>query len=318
MLDDLVTLGPLHSSDGKSGAVLERVSSGDRQLIRKRVSAESDWVMRVSHDHSFRPLQMWQAGLFDQLPECIRHAIVDITLVDGELTLIMEDVGAWLVPAGDDPVTLEQHHCFIDHMATLHHRFLGFADDVALLPLSHRYVMFAPRMIAAELDRPDTHPVIGLMTQGWRLLDDVAPELAQTVRPLHQDATPLVAALRERPQTLLHGDWKMGNLGTDSDGRTILLDWACPGRGPLCSDLAHYLALNAARLPEPKEAVISAYRAALESRGVETDGWFDPQLGLCLIGYTLLMGWEKALAGGDELAWWQDRALAARPYLVSV
>jgi hypothetical protein len=64
--------------------------------------------------------------------------------------------------------------------------------------------------------------------------------------------------------------------------------------------------------------VIPAHRAALESRGVETDGWFDPQLALCLIGYTLLMGWEKALAGGDELAWWQDRALAARPYLVSV
>ncbi len=26
--------------------------------------------MRVSNDHTFRVLQMWQAGLLDQLPAC--------------------------------------------------------------------------------------------------------------------------------------------------------------------------------------------------------------------------------------------------------
>jgi hypothetical protein len=44
-------------------------------------------------------------------------------------------------------------------------------------------------------------------------------------------------------------DWKMGNLGTHPDGRTILLDWAFPGAGPARWDLCRYLALNRARLP---------------------------------------------------------------------
>jgi hypothetical protein len=58
--------------------------------------------------------------------------------------------------------------------------------------------------------------------------------------------------------------------GTHPDGRTILLDWAFPGAGPACWDRCWYLALNRARLPEPKEAAISRFRAALEDRGIDT------------------------------------------------
>jgi hypothetical protein len=57
------------------------------------------------------------------------------------------------------------------------------------------------------------------------------------------------------------------NLGSHSDGRTILLDRTLPGAGPACWDLCWYLALNRARLPEPKEAAISRFRAALEGHG---------------------------------------------------
>ena len=70
----------------------------------------------------------------------------------------------------------------------------------------------------------------------------------------------------------------MGNLGTYPDGRTILLDWAFPGAGPACWDLSWYLALNRARLPEPKEALIRRFRAALEDRGVGTGSWWQQQL----------------------------------------
>ena len=46
-----------------------------------------------------------------------------------------------------------------------------------------------------------------------------------------------------------------------------MLDWAYPGAAPPCWELAWYLALNRARLPEPKEAPIARYRAALEAAG---------------------------------------------------
>ena len=74
---------------------------------------------------------------------------------------------------------------------------------------------------------------------------------------------------------------------------------------------------NRARLPEQKEATISRFRAALESREISTAGWWQEQLDLCLIGIMATFGWEKALGDQDELAWWEARvaAAAARQHL---
>jgi hypothetical protein len=57
-----------------------------------------------------------------------------------------------------------------------------------------------------------------------------------------------------------------------------LLDWTLPGAGPACWDLYWYLALNRARLPEPKEAAISRFRAALEDHRIATASWWQEQL----------------------------------------
>ena len=99
----------------------------------------------------------------------------------------------------------------------------------------------------------------------------------------------------------------MGNLGRHPDGRTILLDWAYPGAGPPCWDLAWYLSLNAARLPVSKEDTIAAFRTALE-RDVDTQGWFEDQLALSLLADMAAFGWEKALGADDELRWWSAGA----------
>ena len=127
---------------------------------------------------------------------------------------------------------------------------------------------------------------------------------------LREAPWPLVDALLALPQTFVHGDWKMGNLGSHPDGRTILLDWAYPGAGPACWDLAWYLALNRARLPESKEATIEAFRGSLWAHGVDPAGWFDLQAALCLLAMTASFGWEKALGDDAELGWWVERALA--------
>lgn len=77
-----------------------------------------------------------------------------------------------------------------------------------------------------------------LMPDGWACFAQRAPRVAEVVFALQDDPTPLVAALATTPQTLVHGDWKAGNLGRDPDGRTILLDWAVPGIAPPCVDIA--------------------------------------------------------------------------------
>ena len=146
--------------------------------------------------------------------------------------------------------------------------------------------------------------------RGWPLLEEVAPRAAEVVVPLVHEPGPLVAGLAATPQTLVHGNWKLDNLGTDPEGRTILLDWELPGRGAPVSDLAWYLAVNCRRLPTTKEQAIEAYRAALERHGVDTGPWWERQLGLCLVGALVQFGWEKALGGrDDELVWWEEQAV---------
>ena len=104
----------------------------------------------------------------------------------------------------------------------------------------------------------------------------------------------------------MHGDWKFGNLGSHPDGRTVLLDWAWPGRSGACTDLAWYLAVNCDRLPETKEDAIAAYRASLERRGVDTGAWWAQQLELALVGAFVQLGWSKT-GNPAELDWWTAR-----------
>jgi hypothetical protein len=199
---------------------------------------------------------------------------------------------------------------FVEHMAALHARFWGFEDTYGLMPMATRYVAFSEWMVETERARGFSSVVPRLAGEGWVRLAQVDHPVVPVADQLRRDPSPLLAALEATPPTLLQGDWKMGNLGRHADGRTILLDWAYPGRGPGAYELAWYLAINSARLPQSKEDTIEAYRSALERRGVETAGWFDIQLDLCLLGQLLILGWEKALGGGDELAWWLDRGLA--------
>jgi len=104
----------------------------------------------------------------------------------------------------------------------------------------------------------------------------------------------------------VHGDWKYGNLGSLTDGRTVLVDWAWPGRAAPTVDLAWYLAVNCDRLPESKEDAIAQYRDGLTRRGVSTQDWWDRQLDLALLGAFVQLGWSKA-ADPAELGWWVRR-----------
>ena len=117
-----------------------------------------------------------------------------------------------------------------------------------------------------------------------------------------------MAGLRRTPQTFLHGDWKMGNLGARGD-QTVLLDWTYPGVGPVGHDLGWYLALNRARLPEPKDAAIDAFRAVARAPRRRHDRMVGaPSSALCLLGTLVQFGWEKALGDDEELGWWCERA----------
>jgi hypothetical protein len=299
-------------SDGKSGSHFERVTIDGAHYFLKRLSRETDWIMRVTGDRSLRTFQIWQAGLMNQVPATIDHAMVAME-VDGSgeaavLSTLMRDVGAHLIPEGDMPVTPTQHESFIDHLAELSATFWGFTDTIGgLATMAERVRFFDSPNVARELDVPEPPGTIVAADAGWRALPDRSPLLADLADVVQRDPRLLTEPLEETPVTFLHGDWKMGNLGMHPGGRTILLDWAYPGSGPACWDLCWYVALNRARLPESKEATFVRFRASLERHGIDTTDWFERQLDLCLIGMIVTFGWEKALGDEGELRWWESR-----------
>ena len=312
LLADATARVVLDPGDGKSGATFERVTIDGRPHFAKTAGYRTDWLMRTSGDRDLRTLKIWRAGIMRDAPTEIDHTVVGMA-VDGTgegamLTMLMRDVGAHLIAEGDAKVSVETHLGLIDGLAALSARYWGWTDDIGLKTLEERLRFFAPETIAAEATVPDPPVPIQVAMQGWPRLAERAPELSALLTAIHTAPGALAEAMRSTPVTFLHGDWKMGNLGRHLDGRTILLDWAYPGSGPVLWDLAWYLALNRARLPISKEATIEAMRDALDRRGVRTSGWFDLQLDLCLLGMAACMGWEKAMGDDDELRWWEQRA----------
>jgi hypothetical protein len=304
---------PFRNADGKSGSRFERVEIGGERFVLKVMHVDDDWIARSFGDLACLQVTVWASGLLDALPSSLDHTVERAARGFGRnrwgAALLMRDVGDHLVPEGDAPVPHEQHVAFLDGMAELSARFWGWTDTVGLMPPTTRWSFCGPGMLVCERDRGWPHEVPVIAERGWRAFAERAPaDVVAAVEAVRREPALLVDAVATTPWTFLHGDWKMGNLGSGPDGRTILIDCAYPGEGPACHDLGWYLALNRARLPEPKEDAVERFRGSLAAHGVDTGGWWDRQLDLCLLGTVVQLGWEKALGDDDELGWWTDRA----------
>lgn len=324
LLADATDREVLLDGAGKSGAHLERVRINGETHVVKYLDLADDWTMRAAGDLNGVARTLWSRGLLAALPGCLNQPIIGVADVhrnssggpSGGCALLMRDVAQWLVPVSDDPIPVEQHLRFLDNMAAMHATFWGGGNEIEVVPVMHRYLELSPWTAQAERAIGSDLLVPRLVGEGWPLLASVAPTAAAIVTPLAWDPSPLVIALESTPQTFVHGNWKLDNLGTDADGRTVILDWELSGRGAACSDLAWYLAINCRRLPQSKEASIQAYRDALEGHGIDTEPWWERQLTLCMLGALVQFGWEKALGGYDEeLAWWEEWAVAGAPLL---
>jgi len=315
-VDSRVVVDP---GDARSGSVFERVVIDGEPRFVKTLGYRTDWIMRITGDRDLRTLKIWRAGIMRDAPPEIDHAVVgmaaDGTDEDALLTILMRDVGDTLFDEGDTKITVAEQARLLDGLAALSAHYWEWTDDLGLTTMEERLRFFAPDNIAAEAAVDDPPGPIRVAMQGWPMLAERSPDLFELLTAIHASPHPLVDALRSTPSTFLHGDWKMGNLGLHPDGRTVLLDWAYPGAGPVLWDLAWYLALNAARLPGSKEAAIEGLREALERRGVATAGWYDLQLDLCVLGMAACFGWEKAVGDEDELRWWEQHALRGARHL---
>ena len=249
------------------------------------------------------------------MPDCLNQPIVAVArgpraTLGGEVTvLVMEDVGRWMVPAGDYPIPLEQHLAFMAHMAALHATFWNAGPEIDLIPASNRLMELSPWLVTTEAELGSDAIIPPLVGRGWAAFAELAPQSrvrgGAGLRPqpaggragadaLHARARQLEARQprhrRPRPD-------RRHRLGVARVGAPPARTW--PGTSP-----STRLDSPRARRPRPRRTATASRRL-----GVDTEPWWDDQLRLSLLGGLVQFGWEKALGGpGPELDWWLARA----------
>jgi aminoglycoside phosphotransferase (APT) family kinase protein len=123
------------------------------------------------------------------------------------------------------------------------------------------------------------------------------------------DPGPLVAALEAEPATLLHGDYRLGNLAVMPDDSVVAYDWQFAGRGPGVMDLA-WLGDNVGVF-EFRGWAFDCYRDALVEAldgDLDVPRW-DRALAIARLAHVLRIG---CFPGYDAVA---DESIEWRPYL---
>ena len=160
------------------------------RLFRVRLAADavSYFTIRGLGDLGPRALQVWQAGLMDLVPDAIDHGVVGAVGGLGRngwgAALLMRDLSAGLIPPGDDPLTLEQHHHLLDGCAALSAAAWGWEDDVGLTPYELRWCFFGPGMIEAERTLGFPTPVPRIAAEGWHAPLDLVDGAARVYDPI--------------------------------------------------------------------------------------------------------------------------------------
>jgi hypothetical protein len=297
-------------SDGKSGSQLERGWLDDGSaIVIKHADIRRDWIMQATGDEG-RIARLWAEGVFEQLPDGIDHAMLEVHQTPSGAVIVMRDVSASLFSTGAH--LRSGHRRVLRAAAEVHHAFVD-RPVASLCPLEACYAFLSPSVCARFADG---HEVPRLAIEGWsRFHDIVADDVVQAISAIHNDPARLAAELLALPSTLIHGDLKLANLG-EGRGRVIMLDWGTLTTwAPPAVDYAWYLAINGAAIGDNHEQLLHDVRQAAGDAD-------RTALGFALIGALAQLGWEKALAATaddegtrrrerDGLAWWSAQARTA-------
>jgi hypothetical protein len=153
----------------------------------------------------------------------------------------------------------------------------------------------------------------GPFVESWDMVDAcLAPETTRVIKSLHEDPSPLCAALQHLPQTLTHGDWATRNLGIDPQrsSSVLAIDWQVAYCGVPTQDLFRYLVAEKVQV-EPSVVgdfpeSIHYYRTCYEQHAdtvLDDEGW-GAQVELGLLGVFLAFGglWTNNMVRRDRLA----------------
>ena len=195
----------------------------------------------------------------------IYQVLVDVLPVRMPKLIAAHPSGDWLVlellPAGREVQTwtASEYYLALDHLITLHDRFWGLGNDLAIYTWLSRplesdfdiYVKAAATGVGHLVD--DSPPA--LFTRD--------PQLAQLLGRLVVHADKIAAGLNQAPTTFIHGDYWPGNLHIDEDANVTIFDWQQAGIGPSVLDLVNFVQASRwwfSPLPLSTEEIIAYYR----------------------------------------------------------
>ena len=306
---------------GFSGASFERLhvrmeNGLSRSLILKRVPLGGDWVCVRTGDTTGRTAALLAAPELGEVWNVFHCPYLAYASTDGEMALLMEDVGEHLFPDERTPLSHGAEEALLGALARLHARFW----DAPVLGARWLTRAEATLDILRPGDRREDAvaapppPIREGLSRGWPLALRRLPGTLREAMTL--PAAQLPGGWRGLPRTLLHGDTKVANFGVLPSGRVTAFDWSIAGAGPPTLDLGWYLAMNATRLARSKEGVLDRYRTLVEEalgRPVPPDQW-EEMVDLAVLCGARAMLWSKALAlesgrpgAEEEWQWWVDR-----------
>ncbi len=312
MLAAAVERTVIDGHDGRSGSTLERVRLADGTgLVLKRSRPGTDLAALVTGGAD-RELALLEAGALDRLPSGVGHALVGGWREDGDVVLLMRDVGP-AIPGWDRILDRDGCRGVLAAAAGVHRTFAAGSPIAAPVAAGVRATALWPHRMRPLVGGANLLP--GIVLRGWsRFAELVAAPVADAVGRLQADPTPLVAELDRRPATLLHGDLWLVNLALEP-GQVTLLDWSLATWGPPLMEFATFLTGAFSQVSATREELVDDVRA--------TAGLSDPDVDLMLLLGLMELGWNKALDAAEhpdpakraheraELAWWVDRATPA-------
>lgn len=313
LLANVVERRPIGQEKGYSGAAVERVELADgRSLIVKRISAETDFSMRLTHDRG-RAATLWINGVLQRLPAAVDPAMVAAERDGDGWILVMRDVAGSLISEGKI-LSRQETRRIIEAMIAVHNTYHG-ENIPELCTLADLFAAFSPKVIVQI--QAESKLFVSWVLRGWEYFATMAPpDVNAAVQEILGEPALLSRALEELDPTLIHADLYIENIGLYPD-RVVFLDWGLATYAPSAVDFTAFLAMNSLRLEGSLDEVSADFRRISNAK--------DDQraMQLAMLGAVVQYGWRMAMFVEEwgepeqmsrieaEFEWWMRRATLA-------
>ncbi len=308
-------------TDGFSGAEFSRIKllhSEGREtiLILKEVNLNEDWFSFRTGDTLGREAAILNVPELESIFEIFSLPYHKIGTIPSQIGLLMEDVSGGLFP--NERIELDQRDqdLILDKLAELHARYWEspIMESLSWLHQMEDFIYIMGPQDHLNYTGNWAKSLPQMVKESWEMAMTLLPDHLQELFLL--PAGDIIRPWKDLPRTLVHGDAKIANFAKGRDGRLCLLDWAFAGHAPCTFDIGWFLAVNASRLADSKEAVLLKYRSMLETHlgfTLDEELWQQLEQAGIVTGAFMLL-WSKArgvkngrAGANEEWEWWINR-----------